>query len=108
MKQLFVKPSGQFKHSESRYEKYNLRENPFPSTPIVNQEDKDIRYNGGIFEKKIRTEEWDKFLNNFIKVAQDNPNHLRLGYILDTSYVGRGNGKSTFSINLLKEINQNY
>jgi hypothetical protein len=41
-------------------------------------------------------------------VPQNDPNHLRLGYIIDTSYVGRGNGKSAFLVNLKKKINQDF
>jgi hypothetical protein len=103
---ILLKPSGKFVTDQSRFELYNLRENPFPATPIVNQGDNDIRYNGEIFEQKIRGQEWSKLYDNFLKVPQADPNHLRIGYILDTSYVGRGNGKSTFSINLLKSINK--
>lgn len=108
MTNLLSKPSGKFVTDESRFEAYNLKENPFPATPIVNQDDIDNRYNGAIFEQRIRDQEWNKLVNNFLKVPQANPNHLRIGYILDTSYVGRGNGKSTFSINLLKAVNKNY
>lgn len=108
MKNLLAKPTGKFQSDSSRFEKFNLRENPFPATPIINQEDNDIRYNGQIFEEKIREDEWTKITENFLKVPQANPNHFRIGYILDTSYVGRGNGKSSFSINLLKTINENF
>ncbi len=108
MKNLLAKPSGKFENDNSKFEQYNLLENPFPATPIVNQDNKDIRYNGDIFELKIREEEWNKVTNNFLKVPQSDPNHLRMGYIIDTSYVGRGNGKSSFSINLLKTINKEY
>ncbi|MEQ8520485.1 MAG: hypothetical protein RLN79_06935 [Cytophagales bacterium] len=108
MSKLLKKAKQEFKDEKGKYEIYNLRENPFPSTPIVNQEDQDIRYNGGIFEEKIRQEEWKKVYDNFLKVSQSNPNHLRIGYILDTSYVGRGNGKSSFCVNLLKSINEQF
>jgi hypothetical protein len=92
----------------SKYERYNLKENPFPSSPTINSESEDKRYNGDIFEVAIRQNELLKILENFIKIPQSDPNHFRLGYILDTSYVGRGNGKSSFSINLLKKINYQY
>ena len=108
MSKLIKKAKQEFKNEKGKYEIFNLRENPFPSTPIVNQADKDIRYNGGIFEEKIRIEEWNKIHDNFLKVSQSNPNHLRIGYIMDTSYVGRGNGKSSFCVNLLKKINEQY
>jgi hypothetical protein len=108
MSKLLKKAKQEFKDEKGKYEIYNLIENPFPSTPIVNQADQDIRYNGGIFEEKIRLEEWNKVHDNFLKVSQNNPNHLRIGYILDTSYVGRGNGKSSFCVNLLKKINEQY
>lgn len=92
----------------NRFERYNLKENPFPATPFVNQENTDKRYNGEIYEEAIRSRELGFIEDNFLKIAQSNLNHIRIGYILDTSYVGRGNGKSTFALNLLKRINKNY
>jgi hypothetical protein len=92
----------------NKYEKYNLKENPFPSNPFVSQDSKDKRYNGEIYESSVREEEERQIEENFLKVLQSNPNHIRLGYILDTSYVGRGNGKSSFAINLLKRINNQF
>ncbi|MDR0865673.1 MAG: hypothetical protein LBO74_12185 [Candidatus Symbiothrix sp.] len=94
--------------TESRFEKYNLKENPFPATPFVNQGDSDKRYNGEIYEETIRSKELDLIEKNFLKIPQNNSNHIRIGYILDNSYVGRGNGKSTFALNLLKKINKNF
>lgn len=94
--------------SKSKYEIFNLLENPFPVTPFVNKVSEDNRYNGRIYESKIREAEHDQIVNNFIKEPQSNPNHIRLGYILDNSYVGRGNGKSAFTLNLIDEINKEY
>ena len=92
----------------NKFERYNLKENPFPATPFVNQENSDKRYNGEIYESAIRARELSFIEENFLKVPQNNLNHIRIGYILDTSYVGRGNGKSTFALNLLKKINKQY
>ncbi len=92
----------------NKFEKYNLTENPFPSTPFVNQENSDKRYNGEIYEEEIRANEFRLIEENFLKVEQSDLNHTRIGYIQDTSYVGRGNGKSTFALNLQKKINKNY
>lgn len=94
--------------SKSKYEKFNLLENPFPNTPFVNKISEDNRYNGRIYESKIRQAEYNQIINSFIKEPQSNPNHIRLGYILDNSYVGRGNGKSAFTLNLIDEINREY
>jgi hypothetical protein len=93
---------------DAKFEKFNLRENPFPAQPMINKENSDKRYNGDIYESEIRVNEFNKIETNFLKIAQSNPNHQRIAYILDTSYVGRGNGKTTFAINLLKNINKNY
>jgi len=92
----------------NKFERYNLKENPFPATPFVNQENSDKRYNGEIYEEAIRSRELGFIEDNFLKIPQSNLNHIRIGYILDTSYVGRGNGKSTFALNLLKKINKDY
>lgn len=93
---------------EGRFEKFNLKENPFPSTPFINPESTDARINGDIYEPSIREKEYQKLQENFLNVSQSDSNHLRLGYIEDTSYVGRGNGKSAFILNILKRINQDF
>lgn len=97
-----------FSHSTGKYENFNLTENPFPSEPMVNKDSDDQRINGDIYEIGLRENEHTKILNHFIKISQSDPNHLRLGYIIDTSYIGRGNGKSAFLIYLLHEINNKY
>jgi len=91
-----------------KYEIFNLNENPFPSEPMVNKDSKDQRINGNIYEIILREKEHERILSHFIKISQNDPNHLRLGYIIDESYIGRGNGKSAFLLYLLHEINQNY
>ncbi|MBP9888596.1 MAG: hypothetical protein KBF93_20045 [Leptospiraceae bacterium] len=91
-----------------RFEIYNLRENPFPRSPFVNKSSTEDKLNGNIFEIAVREKEFAKIKKCFLNVPQSKPDHLRLGFINDTSYIGRGNGKSAFLINLLKKINQNY
>lgn len=91
-----------------KFEKFNLKENPFPATPAVNKSNNDIRYNGKIYEHRIRELEYKKIEDNFLKVPQTDANHIRLGFILDASYVGRGNGKSAFSLELIRRINNEY
>lgn len=94
--------------TKGKFEKFNLKENPFPANPMVNKESDDRRINGEIFEMQIREKEYNQIRNNFLKIPQSDLNHLRMGFILDTSYLGRGNGKSAFLINLLNEINKDY
>jgi hypothetical protein len=109
MSNLLRKPTQvQSLESPGSYEKFNLSENPFPSEPTVNKESTDKRINGNIYEMQIRDREFKLVLTNFIKQPQNNPNHIRLGYIIDTSYIGRGNGKSAFLLNLLQIINKDY
>lgn len=108
MENILKKPKDTIVLKEGRYEKLNLTENPFPVTPAINKDNSDIRYNGKIYESRIRESEFQKIEENFLKIPQSDPNHLRLGYIIDASYVGRGNGKSAFSINLQKKINKNF
>ena len=91
-----------------RFERFNLKENPFPSQPTINQESDDARYNGEIYERSIRQPEYNKLQQNFLRVPQNDPNHLRLGYLIDTSYIGRGNGKSAFLINAQRDINHDF
>lgn len=91
-----------------RFQRFNLLENPFPSQPFVNKDATDNRINGKIFEMQIRMKEYEQIESNFLKVPQTDPSHIRLGYVVDTSYVGRGNGKSAFLVNLLERINREY
>jgi hypothetical protein len=91
-----------------KFERFNLSENPFPSEPVVNKGSEDRRINGGIYETALRQKEFDKIVANFLRQPQQDPNHLRLGYIMDESYIGRGNGKSAFLVNLEHAINSEY
>jgi len=102
------RPKSELVINRGRYEQYNLRENPFPSSPFVNPKSNDARNNGEIYEPSIRDKENKSIEENFFQVPQSDPNHLRLGYIMDTSYIGRGNGKSAFLVNLQKKINQDF
>jgi hypothetical protein len=108
MDKYLRRPQSKVLPKESRYERYNLRENPFPASPFINPQSTDARSNGDIYEWAIRQVEYDIINRNFLGVAQSDPNHLRLGYIVDTSYIGRGNGKSAFLVNLQKRINRDF
>lgn len=109
MDNLFRKPKKPLPSEiSSKYKKFHLLENPFPSNPILNTEASDKRINGNIFEPAIRNKEDKQITEEFLKHSQADPNHRRLGYIMDTSYVGRGNGKSAFIVNLQEKINSNY
>ena len=93
--------------SVGRYERFHLTENPFPTEP-VNKDSSDRRINGAIYEAEIRTKEYTQIETAFLKQPHSDGNHLRLGYICDASYIGRGNGKSAFLVNLAQKINKNY
>ncbi len=106
---LLKKPDSPIlEEQKGRFEKFNLKENPFPSDPFVNKDATDKRINGQIFEMEIRKDEYEQIENNFLKVPQSDPGHLRMGFIMDKSYVGRGNGKSAFLINLHRKINEGF
>ncbi len=92
----------------SRFQKFNLKENPFPSEPVVNKDSSDRRINGDIFEREIRKKEYDQFVDIFLKRPLADPNHIRLGYLMDTSYIGRGNGKSAFIVTLYNDITKGF
>jgi len=109
MDKLLKRPSQiQPIETAGRFEKFKLTENPFPSEPVVNKDSTDKRINGGIYEIEIRKKEYGQISKSFLKIPQSNPTHLRLGFIIDTSYIGRGNGKSAFLINLQQMINKDY
>lgn len=93
----------------SKYEKFNLRENPFPSNPFLAQHSSDKRVNGSIYETSIRSEEYTQLVENFLSKPQHDLSRNKLGFLMDTSYVGRGNGKTAFLMHLLKkDINNDY
>jgi len=109
MSKLLRKPEQQLQANKiSRYEKFSLLDNPFPSEPYVNQDSTDKRINGGIYESEIHKKELQLIMDNFLKKPQADSNHIRLGYIIDTSYIGRGNGKSAFLLNLKQIIDNDY
>lgn len=91
-----------------KFLKYGLSENPFPITPYVNQDSPERKYNGSIYDDSIRQDEFEKIKANFLSVSQNEPDHLRLGFIVDKSFIGRGNGKSSFLLHLNKAINSDY
>ena len=91
-----------------RFERFNLTENPFPSEPVVNKDSADKRINGHIYEMALRQTEFAKIKTNFLEQSQGELNHLRLGYIMDESYIGRGNGKSAFLLNLQHSVNKQF
>jgi len=92
MSRLRRKPRQQQKADlEAKYQRFALTENPFPTSP-VNKDSADPRINGKIYEADIRSREYEKIETAFLKSPQTDPSHLRLGYILDTSYIGRGTG----------------
>lgn len=103
------KPSATIDTSKpSRFEKFNLRENPFPSTPFVSQGAADARSNGSIYDMSIRESVLERIKKNFLSIPQTDQSHPRLGYIMDTSHIGRGNGKTAFILNLIDIINKSY
>lgn len=107
MNRLTKRPKATLDKPEGRYSRFRLTENPFPTEP-VNKDSTDRRINGEIYETEIRTKEYDQIEAAFIKPPQSDLNRLRLGYICDTSYIGRGNGKSAFLINLMRRMNREY
>lgn len=109
MSKLLKKAESSLSHDAlGRFEVFNLMENPFPPTPFVNKDSEERKYNGSIYEKDIRSSEYKLLADNFLKPPLSEPSHLRLGFILDTSFIGRGNGKSAFLVNLYRDINDDY
>lgn len=93
----------------SEYKQFNLTENPFPATPFMALQSPDKRVNGTIYEKSIRNEEYEQLKENFLSKPQSDFSRSRLGFLMDTSFVGRGNGKTAFLMHLLKKnINNDY
>jgi hypothetical protein len=109
MRKILKKPSETINiNASNKFAKYNLTENPFPGMASVNETSPEKKYNGSIYEESIREEEYKKLLDNFLQVPQVNADHLRLGFLLETSYIGRGNGKTSFLVNVMRIINRDY
>jgi len=92
---------------QKKYEKFNLKDNPFPYDPIVVPDAEDIRKNGTIYNEQIKSDEFNNFKSKLLD--QDlNSNNIRLAYLIDSAYTGRGNGKSAFLVHMQKIINEDY
>ena len=87
--------------------KFNLKENPFPYNPFIEPESDDPKRNGEIFDEKIRHKELEKFERNFLKQPIEG-DHNRVGYLMESSFTGRGNGKSAFLVNIQNSINKDF
>ena len=108
MSKLRKKPTAVIEDVAPRFERFDLSENPFPPEPTVNKDSEDPRINGDIYEMALRQNEFEKIKANYLSASLGEPNHLRLCYIIDTSYIGRGNGKSAFLVNLQQAITREY
>jgi hypothetical protein len=109
MNKLLKKAVSQVHTAEiNTYEIFQLTENPFPTMASVNESSPEKKYNGSIYERSIREEEYKKLESNFLTIPQSNPDHLRLGFLSETSYIGRGNGKTSFLVNLMRILNTEY
>jgi len=89
------------------YSKYNLKENPFPYNPFIEPESEDPKRNGKIFDENIRLKELKKFKESFL-LPPLTGDHNRIGYLLESSFTGRGNGKSAFLVNIQNSINSDF
>lgn len=109
MSKILIKPKSDItKNSINKYDIYYLSENPFPVIPMINRDSEEKKINGSIYERGIREIERSKIVKYFFEIPQSDAQHLRLGFLQETSYIGRGNGKSTFLINLNREVNENF
>jgi len=81
---------------ENPYERYGLRENPFPDSPTVTPDSSDPRVNGAIYCRELRVKEEAQFERLLIpKPGQPEPR--RIGLLMDyATRRGRGIGKTAF------------
>lgn len=91
-----------------KFHRFDLKDNPFPNEPYVNKQSSDSRINGDIYDDALRIDEHAKLGTSFIEPSRNEGSHLKLGYIEDASYLGRGNGKSAFILNASTNINSSY
>lgn len=93
---------------QGRFVPFGLKDNPFPPEPFINRRSKDNRINGTIYDDTLRRSEYQRLQEQFLEKPRNEGSHLKLGYIEDTSYLGRGNGKSAFILHASDKINQSY
>jgi hypothetical protein len=79
------------------FAKYNLRENPFPSTAVIDPLSEDIRLNGGIFHAGI-------FLEEIESLRKKTEQGINLIYLAGIEF-DRGIGKSALVINHMRHLN---
>ena len=108
MNKLIRKPKSESGVRTSNiFERFNLKENPFPYNPFIEPISDDAKRNGTIFSREIRKRELEQFYDTFLTIPL-NEDHDRIGYLLESSFTGRGNGKSAFLVHLAREINADY
>lgn len=92
---------------KEKYERFNLTDNPFPYDPFMEPESENVRINGTIYNENIKKNEIQKISNNFFLQSLDG-NNKRLGYLIDSAYTGRGNGKSALLVHLKSLVNKDF
>lgn len=91
------------------YERYQLRENPFPATPAAEYGSPDDRNNGRIYDPDIRPEKVEQFRNRFLRIPFGQP-HLLMGYLMSLGAVEstRGMGKTAMLLYFASELNREF
>lgn len=107
MNKFIRKPETKPSEIRDLFSRFNLKENPFPYNPFIEPESEDPKRNGEIFDERIRYKELEKFKTNFLEQPIDG-DHNRVGYLMESSFTGRGNGKSAFLVNIQNSINADF
>lgn len=91
------------------YEKYGLKENPFPrGGAILKPESTDPRENGSIFSVNARAEEIREFEEKFIALRTSFDDRVRCGFLWAEGdrTTGRGMGKTALAIYMRHKIDK--
>src|SRR5690348_12895978 len=93
----------------SVYERYGLRENPFPATAAAQFGSPDDRQNGRIFDPSIRPTKVAQFRDRFLRVSFGHP-HILMGYLMSLGAVEstRGMGKTAMLLHFAEAINEGF
>ncbi len=92
------------------YEKYRLRENPFPGDPLISPDSTDPKINGSIFSVNARATEIEEFEGKFIGTKTSFDDRYRCGFLWAEGdrRTGRGIGKTALAVYMKHRMNDGY
>jgi hypothetical protein len=101
---IFRKPTQALREEANLYERFGLRQNPFPTKPSVTVGGPDPRQNGSIYIEELRVDEQQRFEQLLIPKSE-RPQVRSIAFLMDyATRRGRGIGKTAFLYHQQKRI----